>query len=101
MDDAKQAGRNKLKLGGLTLVLKRGEDIPQLVADYAAIRSEVVLGVTGDDLFDEFKFRVPKNTLRVDNTYDWFDENARYFRPTLCFINMSQFLQFQILRKKN
>jgi len=89
LDDAKQAGRNKLKLGGLTLVLKRGEDIPQLVADYAAIRSEVVLGVTGDDLFDEFKFRVPKNTLQVENTYDWFDENARYFRPTLCFINMT------------
>jgi len=87
LDDAKQVGKNKLKLGDLTLVLKRGEDIPQLVMDYLTRNSEVVLGVTGDDLYDEFRFRVSQNPLKIENTYDWFDENARYFRPTLCFIN--------------
>ena len=31
LDDAKQVGKNKLKLGDLSLVLKRGEDIGKKV----------------------------------------------------------------------
>ncbi len=87
LEEAEQIEKGKLRLGDLTLILKRGEDIPQFVMDYATRRGEVVLGVTGDDLLDEFRLRVPQNPLKVENTYDWFDPQARYFRPTLCFIN--------------
>lgn len=95
LEDAEQMRDNKLKLGDLTLILKRGEDIPQLVMDYATTKGEVVLGLTGNDLFDEFRLRVPQNPLIVENTYDWFDDGsfngdgrgAKFYRPALCFIN--------------
>ena len=94
LDTAEQIAKNKLRLGDLTLVLKRGEDIPQLVVDYAT-KGEIVLGVTGDDLFDEFRISKPKNPLKLENTYDWFDDRleengerkAKFYRPALCFIN--------------
>jgi len=87
LDDAEEVAENKLRVGDLNIILKRGEDIPQLVMDYATSLNQVVLGLTGDDLYDEFRFRVPQNPLRIENTYDWFDEDARYLRPTLCYIN--------------
>jgi len=87
LDGAVEVEKNSLKVGGLTLIQRRGEDIPQVVVDYAIRRGEIVLGITGDDLFDEFCFRVPQNPLKIENTYDWFDEDAKYFRPALCFIN--------------
>lgn len=89
LDEAVEVAVNTLKIGELTLIQKRGEDIPQLIVDYAVRREEVVLGVTGDDLYDEFRLRFPDNPLRVENTYDWFDPNARYLRPAMCFINRS------------
>lgn len=88
LDDAIEVESDIMKLKDLTLILKRGEDIPQLVMGYAD-KGEVVLGVTADDLYDEFKLRVPKNSLKIENTYDWFDKKARYFRPALCLINKS------------
>jgi len=89
LDGADEIGRNKLQVGDLTVILKRGEDIPQLVADYATQKGEVVLGVTGDDIFDEYRFGDPETPLKVQNTYDWDDEDAKYRRPALCFINRS------------
>lgn len=96
LDTAEQIAKNKLRLGDLTLVLKRGEDIPQLVVDYAT-KGKIVLGVTGDDLFDEFRLRRPNNPLKLENTYDWFDDRleengerkAKFYRPALCFINQT------------
>jgi phosphoribosyl-ATP pyrophosphohydrolase len=87
LDEAVEVAENTSRIGELTLIQKRGEDIPQLVVDYAVKRGEVVLGVTGDDLYDEFRLRFPDNPLKVENTYDWFDEKAKYLRPALCFIN--------------
>ena len=94
LDDAEEIAKNRLHLDDLTLVLKRGEDIPQFVVDYAN-KGEVVLGVTGDDLFDEFRLKNPDNPLKLENTYDWFDDRvdengrryAKFYRPALCFIN--------------
>lgn len=86
LDDAQEVARNKLRLNDLGIILKRGEDIPQLVMDYAE-RGEVVIGVTGDDLFDEYRLGNPNHRLKVENTYDWLDENARFKRPALCLIN--------------
>lgn len=86
LQDAVQTGKNKLVLKDLTFILKRGEDVPQVVCDYAA-RGVPVLGITGDDLYDEFRLREPTTCLKLENTYDWFDPSASYKRPALCFIN--------------
>jgi len=86
LKSAEEIGKNKLKVGDLTILLRRGEDIPQIVVDEFA-RGKLVLGLTGDDLYDEYRLRNPENPLRIENTYDWFDESARFFRPTLCLVN--------------
>ena len=89
LDGAVEVEKNSLKVGELTLIQRRGEDIPQVVVDYAIRRGEIVLGITGDDLFDEYRLRNPQNPLQVENTYDWFDPGARYRRPAMCLINKS------------
>lgn len=86
IDDAKQAGNNMMKIGELDLILKRGEDIPKTIIDYAGI-GKIALGITGDDFFDEFRLRQPGSQLKLENTYDWYDESAIYLRPALCLIN--------------
>lgn len=86
LDEAKKVGKDKMELNGLTLVLERGEDVPRVVMDFRDM-GEVVLGITGDDLYDEFGLRNPDNMLRVENTYDWCDSEAKFGRPALCLIN--------------
>ena len=73
MDEAKQIAEDTLEVGGLKLVLRRGENIPQAIVEFAR-KGEVVLGITGDDLYDENRLQRPNSILRVENTYDWFDE---------------------------
>lgn len=72
----------------LTVLLRRGEDIPQVVLDENEM-GRIAIGLTGDDLFDEYRMRKSKHGLRVLNTYDWFDPEARFLRPALCLINKS------------
>ncbi len=84
--EAEQIGEGKLKAKGLTLLLRRGEDIPRIVMDEFR-QGRLVMGLTGDDLLDEYKLKDTGNTLRVENTYDWDDEAAMFRRPALCLIN--------------
>lgn len=86
LEKAEVVGKNELKAGDLAILLRRGEDIPQIVVDEFE-KGNLVLGLTGDDLYDEYRFRNPQSPLRIENTYDWFDEAAKFFRPTLCLIN--------------
>lgn len=88
VDKAQEIGRNQLRIDDLTLLLRRGEDIPQIVVDESRM-GNVVLGLTGDDLYDEFRLRNPQNPLRIENTYDWLDPQAKFLRPALCLINTS------------
>lgn len=87
LEQAEQVSPQTYQCGDLSVVLKRGEDIPQLVRDYAQQKDEVVLGVTGDDLFDEYRLQNPDAALRLENTYDWDDDAAMFRRPALCFIS--------------
>ena len=86
LDKAQQLDKTTLKLGDFNLWLRRGEDIPQIVVDEFR-NDRVVLGVTGDDLLDEYRLRNSKNTLKIENTYDWYDEEAKFRRPALSIIN--------------
>ena len=85
---AQQLDKSTLKLGNLILWLRRGEDIPQIVADEFR-NGRVVLGLTGYDLLDEYRLRNPDNTLKVENTYVWYVEEARFRRPALSLINIT------------
>ncbi|MAF37041.1 phosphoribosyl-ATP diphosphatase [archaeon] len=69
-------------------VLKyRGEDIPGLCDEFTE-RGVPVFGITGDDLFDEYRIRTSNTKLRLVDTIDWIikDRSSTYSRPTLCFI---------------
>ena len=72
--------------GQVTIDHARGEDIARRVEDGIA-RGEAVYGLTGDDLFDAYSRSVPDSRIGVLNTYDWFDPNAQFCRPALCFLN--------------
>ena len=78
------------KQDGLEIVLARGEDIPQRT-DELICNQRSAFGLTGDDLFDEYMLSQTLDgnisPLIVLNTYDWFDENAKYNRPALCLMN--------------
>lgn len=66
---------------------RRGEDIPYLIAELS--KSKVpALGITGDDLFDEARYKnkeVNENVSLID-TIDWIDENALFGRPVLALL---------------
>jgi len=86
LGEAVRIGENDMKTKeGVMMWFRRGEDIPQVVMDEFGL-GRVVLGITGDDLLDEYRLRNPNNTLKVENTYDWFDLKAKFFRPALCLI---------------
>jgi len=74
------------KVKDLEIVQARGEDIPKRVYEYVE-REKQAYGLTGDDLFDEWKLRERNMLVSVLNTYDWYDENAEYKRPALCLLN--------------
>jgi len=75
----------------LEVVRLRAENIPQ-ECDACTKSGVPVVGLTGDDLFDEYRLRNPDSNLRLVDTIDWIvkaDENGQqpmYTRPTLCFI---------------
>jgi len=73
---------------GLTIEIERGEDIPSLVWETTKIMGVPTYGLTGDDLFDEYVLEKDNDTNGIGllNTYDWFDESAKYKRPALCMM---------------
>lgn len=86
MDGATAIAEDALRTKEFTFRQVRGEKIPEAITEYAR-NGEVVFGITGDDLLDEYRFRNPNNILKVENTYDWFDNSAMFYRPALCLVN--------------
>lgn len=72
----------------LNILRARGEDIPKRVIEYLK-QGKKAYGLVADDLFDEFKTADGRSTdlLSILNTYDWYDEKAKYRKPALCLIN--------------
>ncbi|MBI2657634.1 hypothetical protein HYX08_02975 [Candidatus Woesearchaeota archaeon] len=86
LETAKKVSETKLEKDGLAVLLRRGEDIPRIVEDERRV-GKFAVGITGDDLFDEYTLRNPNNILSVVNTYDWDDDGAEFGRPTLCLMS--------------
>ena len=89
-----QPGDNfKLDDLGMEVVRLRAEDIPKACDDYTKSGTPV-LGLTGDDVYDEYLFRTAGSGLRVVDTVDWMVDDVdgqrpRYSRPTLCLIGLA------------
>ena len=85
LEKARKVSETKLDMDGLTVLLRRGEDVPRIVEVERRV-GRFAVGVTGDDLFDEYRYGNPNNRLSLVNTYDWDDENAEFRRPTMCLM---------------
>lgn len=88
LQEPKSIGKKEVKLFGIEVLFRRGEDIPQLLLEEARI-GHLVLGLTGEDLFEEYGLAHPDNPLYVVVIYHWNDQQALYGKPTLCLINKS------------
>jgi len=77
IDEKDPSGRS------LDVQIYRGEDIPQVVEDMYFDKRVKAVGLTGDDLFDEYAMRNPGTIVQLLETVDWDDENAMFRRPTL------------------
>lgn len=87
LNDATTEMLAALKENGEAEVLTyRGEDIPQVIEDMYFGNRVKALGITGDDLFDEYCLRNPGSALKVLETLEWYDEKAMFRRPTLCLL---------------
>ena len=78
--------RPGLGKGELEIIPTRGEDVGQRVED-CVVRGETAYGLTGDDLFDEYRIETQNPRVGVLNTYDWYDPSAHFNRPALCLMN--------------
>jgi phosphoribosyl-ATP pyrophosphohydrolase len=72
--------------GELTVSIYRGEDIPGVVEDLYFTKGVKAIGLTGDDLYDEYLLRTPLSLVSVLETVEWDDETATFRRPALCWM---------------
>jgi ATP phosphoribosyltransferase len=70
----------------LKILERRGEDIPYLVDSLFKYRDIISIGITGDDLLDEYIFGNRESSLELINTTDWVDDTAMFGRPVLALI---------------
>ena len=84
---AKEAKKELILPSGVSFESLRGEDIPFAVAELTR-QGKVAAGITGDDLYDEMRYREPEFFSKVElaNTTDWIDEKALFGRPVLALL---------------
>jgi len=66
------------------LIEVRGEDVPEFVTRIGNL--EKVIGITGEDLFEEYKLRQKTDDLEVLERIEWYDPNFIYKKPSLCIL---------------
>lgn len=82
---------------------RRGEDIPLIIDSLYNDKGILSVGITGDDLFDEYFFSNPDSLLRVINTIVWVDLKAMFGRPVLALLgkNSNICIEDKILDLRN
>ncbi len=63
----------------------RGEDIPFMVEEYSRNGKDVI-GLTGEDLFNEYCITEKSNNLEIVERIEWSDPDTLYGKPTLCLL---------------
>ena len=76
----------------------RGEDVPLVVSEIAKTGDEAV-GITGEDLFAEFKLKDKDSKLEVIEKINWDDKEFIFRKPTLCLLGPKE-KKFEDLSKK-
>ena len=82
--------KNNYKNGQIEIFPYKGEDIPQIVEDIYFTDRRKAIGLTGDDLYDEYKLKNLNTIVEILETIDWYDDNAKFKRPTLCLIQKNE-----------
>ncbi len=63
----------------------RGEDIPFMVEEYSR-KGKNTIGLTGEDLFNEYCVTENSNNLEILERIEWSDPNTLYGKPALCLL---------------
>ena len=71
-------------------VYARAEDIPAIL-DLCAKQRRRATGITGQDLWEEYKLRNPQTTVKELFSVPWFDGRAQFGRPALCLLAPKDF----------
>jgi len=84
--DFEDTDKQEYKVENITIYRYRGEDIPKIIEDFYFNKGIKILGITGDDLLDEYQLRNPNYIVENLETVDWYDEKAKFGRPALCLL---------------
>tara|TARA_Y100000310_G_C20501404_1_gene724181 strand:- start:56 stop:658 length:603 start_codon:yes stop_codon:yes gene_type:complete len=63
----------------------RGEDVPFWVEELQG-RGKKVVGLTGEDLFNEYLLDKRKNSVTIIDKISWEDPKAKFGKPALCLL---------------
>lgn len=75
--------RDFLKSDFAKTVEVRGEDVPLFLDK---LKGKKGIGITGEDLFNEFMRSNPESGLRIVNKVKWDGENCIFGRPCFCLL---------------
>jgi ATP phosphoribosyltransferase len=76
-------------LDSARIIQARGEDIPLLLQQYFENKKKAI-GLTGEDLFQEFNARFPENAVEIIKKIYWNDSEALFSKPVLCLLGSKQ-----------
>ena len=66
-------------------VIVRAEDVPLFVEEML-LKGKEVIGLTGEDLFNEYKLRKVISQVNVIEKIPWIDQTAIFSKPSLCLL---------------
>lgn len=67
----------------------RGEDVPFWIEkiNRKEYSNKLILeGLTGEDLFENYRLKNKSTNLRIKEKLEWFDDKAMFGKPTLCLL---------------
>jgi ATP phosphoribosyltransferase len=70
-------------------IIVRAEDVPYFV-ELLSEKNVSCIGLTGEDLFQEYKQKNVESNVKQTNKIKWFDEKALYKKPALCLLGKKQ-----------
>lgn len=70
-------------------IIVRAEDVPFFV-ELLSQKNISCIGLTGEDLFEEYNKKNIKNKLIITKKIKWFDKKALYKKPALCLLGKKE-----------
>ncbi|MCK5613752.1 phosphoribosyl-ATP diphosphatase [Candidatus Pacearchaeota archaeon] len=75
----------KEKFGELRQLVVRGEDVPKCTSEMLSIKKDT-LGITGEDLFLDYKLKNPESEVEIIEKILWMDKSAIFGKPAFCLL---------------